>query len=84
MPLLLALALSASLGGMDLRPAALEPLRVTVTIGDPRVISVQSGDGWSEPGPGVVAPVPVAPARLHMTIPAGSATTRRPRVLDTV
>jgi hypothetical protein len=85
MPLLLALALSAALaGGPPIRTATIDPLRVTVTIGQPRVISVESGDGWTAPGNDVVAPTPVAPARFEMTIPARPAAGPRNAALETV
>ena len=83
MQLLLAFAVSATLaGGAPSLPAA--PLRVTVSIGEPQVISVESADGWAAPGRDVVAPVPTAPARFEMTIPARPVATRRAAILDTI
>jgi hypothetical protein len=84
MQLLLAFAVSATLaGGAPHHHATDAPLRVTVTIGEPRVISVESADGWVAPGLDVVAPVPTAPARFEMTIPARSPS-RRSAILDTI
>lgn len=83
MQLLLALVLSAPLVGPAARPATHGPLRVTVTLGEPHVISVESADGWCAPGRDVVPPVPVSPARLELTIPGACARARGP-ALDTI
>lgn len=85
MQLLLAFAVSATLAGGAPHPsAAATPMRVTVTIGEPQVISVETADGWIAPGPDVVAPVPTAPARFEMTIPSRPSPTRRALILDTI
>lgn len=83
MPLLLALALAcAAPGGSAARHAALDARQATVTIGEPRVLAMESPDGWVEPPGDLVAPVPLAPMRLVVMIPAP----RRPPapVLDTI